>query len=68
MALAGTCNTWFDLLRELFDAKLESGDRHRESLSHVVDRISVIQPPTRVASQPRTPAIKAFSLCLVAPT
>ena len=26
-----------------------AGERHRESLSHVLDRISVIQPPTRVA-------------------
>ena len=43
-----------------------AGERHRESLSHVLDRISVIQPPTRVASQPRTPAIKS-SHCVLSP-
>ena len=43
-----------------------AGERHRESLSHVLDRISVIQPPTRVASQPRTPAIKS-SNCVLSP-
>ena len=35
-----------------------AGERDRETLSHVLDRISVIQPPTRMASQPRTPAIR----------
>ena len=31
-----------------------AGERHRDSPSHVIDRISVILPPTRIASQPRT--------------
>jgi len=43
-----------------------ASERHRESLSHVIDRISVIQPPTRIASQPRPPAIKS-SNCVLSP-
>jgi hypothetical protein len=43
-----------------------ASERHHESLSHLLDRISVIQSPTQVASQPRTPAIKS-SNCVLSP-
>ncbi len=45
-----------------------AGERHRESLSHVLDRISVIQPPTRVGFPTPDIGDKRFSRCLVAPT
>jgi hypothetical protein len=43
------------------DAAGRAGGRHRESLSHVLDRLSIIQPPTRLGFPARTSAIVSAS-------